>query len=111
MKIALLGYGKMGKTIEAIALNRGHDIVLKTSQSIASEITTADVAIDFSIPKAAYNNISNCINHNVPVISGTTGWLENYPKITALCEEKKGAFIYASNFSLGVNIFLNLISH
>ena len=108
MKIALLGYGKMGKTIEAIALNRGHDIVLKTSQSIASEITTADVAIDFSIPKAAYNNISNCINHNVPVISGTTGWLENYPKITALCEEKKGAFIYASNFSLGVNIFFEL---
>ena len=108
MKIALLGYGKMGKTIEAIALNRGHDIVLKTSQSIASEITTADVAIDFSIPKAAFNNISNCINHNVPVISGTTGWLENYPKITALCEEKKGAFIYASNFSLGVNIFFEL---
>ncbi|MEJ6792710.1 MAG: 4-hydroxy-tetrahydrodipicolinate reductase [Lacinutrix sp.] len=108
MKIALLGYGKMGKAIEAIALNRGHEIVLKTSQAVTSKITIADIAIDFSIPNAAFNNISNCINNNVTVISGTTGWLEDYNKITSLCEEKKGAFIYASNFSLGVNIFFEL---
>ncbi|MGB1210249.1 MAG: 4-hydroxy-tetrahydrodipicolinate reductase [Lacinutrix venerupis] len=108
MKIALLGYGKMGKTIEAIALSRDHEIVIKTSEALNSEITAADIAIDFSIPEAAFTNISNCINHNIPVISGTTGWLDNYNKIVSLCEEKKGAFIYASNFSLGVNIFFEL---
>ena len=108
MKIALLGYGRMGKAIEAIALQRGHTIVIKTSQDKDYDITTADVAIDFSIPSAAYNNISNCINHNVPVISGTTGWLEKYNAIVSLCEKQKGAFIYASNFSLGVNIFFEL---
>ena len=108
MKIALLGYGKMGKAIENIALERGHTIVLKTSEPIGDAIKNVDVAIDFSIPTAALNNISNCINHNVPVISGTTGWLENYDKAVDLCEEKKGAFIYASNFSLGVNVFFEL---
>tara|TARA_R110000751_G_scaffold7805_3_gene31673 strand:+ start:220650 stop:221354 length:705 start_codon:yes stop_codon:yes gene_type:complete len=108
MKIALLGYGRMGKAIEAIALQRGHTIVIKTSQDKDYDITTADVAIDFSVPTAAYNNISNCINHNVPVISGTTGWLEKYNAIVSLCEKQKGAFIYASNFSLGVNIFFEL---
>lgn len=108
MKIALLGYGRMGKAIEAIALQRGHTIVIKTSQDKDYDITTADVAIDFSVPSAAYNNISNCINHNVPVISGTTGWLEKYNAIVSLCEKQKGAFIYASNFSLGVNIFFEL---
>jgi len=108
MKIALLGYGKMGKTIEKIALERGHQIVIKTSNDNTYDITEADVAIDFSIPEAAFSNISNCFNHNVPVISGTTGWLQDYEKAVALCEEKKGAFIYASNFSLGVNIFFEL---
>jgi 4-hydroxy-tetrahydrodipicolinate reductase len=108
MKIALLGYGKMGKTIEAIAISRGHDVIIKTSQTVSTEITKADIAIDFSVPDAAFNNISNCINHNVPVISGTTGWLDRYAEIVTLCEEKKGAFIYASNFSLGVNIFFEL---
>lgn len=108
MKIALLGYGRMGKAIEAIALQRGHTIVIKTSQDKDYDITNADVAIDFSVPSAAYNNISNCINHNVPVISGTTGWLEKYNAIVSLCEKQKGAFIYASNFSLGVNIFFEL---
>lgn len=108
MKIALLGYGKMGKTIETIALSRGHEIVIKTSKTVTSEIKKADIAIDFSIPSAAFNNISNCINNAIPVISGTTGWLDNYDKIVDLCQQKKGAFIYASNFSLGVNIFFEL---
>jgi len=108
MKIALLGYGKMGKTIETIAINRGHEIVLKTSSSPSQELKKADVAIDFSIPSAAVNNISLAINNNIPVISGTTGWLDNFNTIKTLCQEKNGAFIYASNFSLGVNIFFEL---
>ena len=109
MNIALLGYGKMGKTIEQIAINRGHKIVLTVDKDDDNyDITKADVAIDFSIPTVAFNNISNCLNNGVPVISGTTGWLEHYDKAVALCEEKKGAFIYASNYSLGVNIFFEL---
>ncbi len=109
MKIALLGYGKMGKTIEQIAIQRGHQIVLKVDKDDhVYDITKADIAIDFSIPTVAFNNISNCINNQVPVISGTTGWLEDYNNAVALCKEKKGAFIYASNFSLGVNIFFEL---
>lgn len=112
MKIALLGYGKMGKTIEQIALQRGHEIVLKIDENSADyDITLADVAIDFSIPAAAFNNISNCINNQVPVISGTTGWLNKLPEATALCKENNGAFITASNFSLGVNIFFELNAH
>lgn len=109
MKIALLGYGKMGKVIERIALERGHEIVLrKTSTGSYSGLETADVAIDFSIPDAAVGNISACLDGNIPVVSGTTGWLEHYPKMAALCEDKKGAFIYGSNFSLGVNLFFAL---
>lgn len=109
MKIALLGYGKMGKTIEQIALQRGHEIVLKIDENSGNyDITLADVAIDFSIPAAAFKNISNCLNNNVPVISGTTGWLNQFSEAEALCRQKNGAFIYASNFSLGVNIFFEL---
>lgn len=108
MKIALLGYGKMGKTIEAIALQRGHDIVIKSDKTVTTEISKADVAIDFSIPSAAFKNISNCLKHKIPVVSGTTGWLDDYNKAVSLCEDKQGAFIYASNFSLGVNIFFEL---
>lgn len=109
MNIALLGYGKMGKTIEQIAIKRGHNIVLTVDKDDKDyDITKADVAIDFSIPTVAFNNISNCLNNNVPVISGTTGWLEHYNNAVALCNEKKGAFIYASNYSLGVNIFFEL---
>lgn len=109
MNIALLGYGKMGKTIEQIAIKRGHTIVLTVDKDDAGyNITKADVAIDFSIPTVAYNNISNCINNRIPVISGTTGWLHDYDKAVALCKEKQGAFIYASNYSLGVNIFFEL---
>lgn len=109
MKIAILGYGKMGKTIEQIALQRGHEIVLKIDENSANyNIALADIAIDFSIPVAAFKNISNCLNNNVPVISGTTGWLDQFSEASDLCKQKNGAFIYASNFSLGVNIFFEL---
>lgn len=109
MNIALLGYGKMGKTIEQIALNRGHNIVLTVDKDDKDfDITKADVAIDFSIPSVAFNNISLCLKNNVPIVSGTTGWLEKYDDAIALCKDNEGAFIYASNFSLGVNIFFEL---
>jgi len=108
MKIALFGYGRMGKEIEEVALQRGHDIILKNDGVVSYDITKADIAIDFSVPTAAFNNISNCINNAIPVISGTTGWLDKYAEVVKLCDKKKGAFIYASNFSLGVNIFFEL---
>jgi 4-hydroxy-tetrahydrodipicolinate reductase len=109
MKIALLGYGKMGQVIERIALERGHEIVLKKDEFNTYEgLSTADVAIDFSIPSVAVTNISSCFHANVPVISGTTGWLEHYDSMVTLCTEKKGAFISSSNFSLGVNLFFEL---
>lgn len=99
----------MGKVIERIALERGHEIVLrKSSQDNFDGLKNADVAIDFSVPDSAVSNISECFTTNIPVISGTTGWLEHYDKIISLCSEKNGAFIYGSNFSLGVNIFFEL---
>jgi 4-hydroxy-tetrahydrodipicolinate reductase len=109
MKIALLGYGKMGQTIERIALERGHEIVLKKDEFNTYEgLSNADVAIDFSIPMVAVSNISSCFHANVPVISGTTGWLQHYDEMVALCVAKNGAFISSSNFSLGVNLFFEL---
>ena len=109
MKIALLGYGKMGKVIERIALERGHEIVLRKGQSDTFEgLAQADVAIDFSVPTAAVSNISTCLNQNIPVVSGTTGWLEQYDDMISLCEAKNGTFLYGSNFSLGVNLFFEL---
>lgn len=109
MKIALLGYGKMGKVIERIALERGHEIVLRKSSSDTFEgLSNADVAIDFSVPTAAVGHISECLNNNIPIVSGTTGWLEDYDKMVTLCNDKNGAFIYGSNFSLGVNLFFEL---
>ena len=109
MKIALLGYGKMGKVIEKIALERGHEIVLKKDHdSTFAGIENADVAIDFSVPDSAVVNISECLNSGIPVISGTTGWLTDYPKMVELCNAKNGSFIYGSNFSLGVNVFFEL---
>lgn len=102
----------MGKVIERIAQERGHEIVLRKTSSASFEgLENADAAIDFSVPDAAVENITACLNANIPVISGTTGWLEHYHNVAALCEEKKGAFIYGSNFSLGVNIFFELNSH
>lgn len=109
MNIALLGYGKMGKVIERIAIERGHTIVFKSDKDTTSiDLSNTDVAIDFSIPDAAVSNISTCFNNNTPVISGTTGWLEKYDNMVALCNQKEGAFIYGSNFSLGVNVFFEL---
>lgn len=109
MKIALLGYGKMGKVIEKIALERGHEIVLKKgSQNNFEGLLQADIAIDFSLPHVAVENITECLNNNIAVVSGTTGWLKHYNTIVQLCKEKNGSFIYGSNFSLGVNIFFEL---
>lgn len=109
MNIALLGYGRMGKEIEKIALQRGHTIIHKISNDITNyDFSTVDIAIDFSIPSAAFENISHCIKQQIPVISGTTGWLDRYDEIVSLCTSEKGAFIYASNFSLGVNIFFEM---
>ncbi len=109
MKIALLGYGKMGKVIEQIALKRGHEIVLKKDKDDSFEgIDHADVAIDFSIPDSAVGHISECINRKIPVVSGTTGWLSDYQKMVDLCNQNNGSFIYGSNFSLGVNLFFEL---
>lgn len=109
MNIALFGYGKMGKTIERIALERGHSIVAKIDVNTSDyDLSKADVAIDFSIPNEAFNNINLCFNKNIPIISGTTGWLSKFEEAIANCKAKGGAFIYASNFSLGVNLFFEL---
>ncbi|WP_343485850.1 4-hydroxy-tetrahydrodipicolinate reductase [Allomuricauda sp. d1] len=109
MNIALFGYGKMGKMIEQLAVQRGHFIVAKIDEHTKSvDFSAMDVAIDFSIPESAFKNITNCFDYGVPIVSGTTGWLKQYDKAVALCKEKQGAFIYASNFSLGVNLFFEL---
>ena len=108
MKIALFGYGKMGKEIEQIALQRGHEIVLKIKGTEEYDISKVDIAIDFSVPNAALSNIASCFRNNVPVISGTTGWLDDFDKAIDVCKENNGSFIYASNFSIGVNIFFEL---
>ncbi len=109
MKIALLGYGKMGKTIEEIAVEKGHHIVYKSSMELDVEsLKAADVAIDFSVPEAAFRNIKACLENGIPVVSGTTGWLEKYEEAKSICEKKQGAFLYASNFSIGVNLFFEL---
>jgi|TARA_B110000971_G_scaffold16908_1_gene15619 4-hydroxy-tetrahydrodipicolinate reductase len=112
MKIALLGYGKMGKVIEKIALNRGHEVTLKIDKDSAPyDITTVDVAINFSTPDSAVENIRIALESGIPVISGTTGWLSEMESIKEVCNTHNGAFIYASNFSLGVNIFFELNKH
>ena len=109
MKLALLGYGKMGKAIEQIALQKGHEIVYVSHGNLYEEkLVSAEVAIDFSVPEAAFKNISTCIKNKVPVVSGTTGWLQDFEKAVKLCQEENGAFLYASNFSLGVNLFFEL---
>ena len=109
MKIALFGYGKMGKVIDKIAKNRGHKIIYRIDENrINYDLKKVDVAIDFSTPKAAFSNINMALENSIPIISGTTGWLDNYNKVVKLCNEKNGAFLYASNFSLGVNIFFEI---
>jgi len=113
MKIALIGYGKMGQEIEKIALDRGHEIVSKIDVSSTDsfdddKFKTADVAIEFTRPEAAFDNYMKCFEANVPVVSGTTGWLDKLPEIQERCNNDKQTFFYASNFSLGVNIFFEL---
>ena len=109
MKIALFGYGKMGKVIEKIAIERGHEIVLKIEKgNVNYDLKIADVAIDFSSTNAAVSNITEAFNCQIPVVCGTTGWLEAFESIKTLCHTKNGAFLYASNFSLGVNLFFEL---
>lgn len=110
MKIAILGYGKMGKTIEQLALADNQEVVLKIGKRNTQELNLknlqkADVAIEFSRPEHAFDNITACFEAGIPVISGTTGWLENMEKAKELCQEKNGAFFYASNFSIGVYLF------
>ncbi len=114
MKILLMGYGKMGKAIEAIARQRGHEIVGKVDPGagLSFDFSMAvDVAIEFTQPESAASNIRQCIDHQVPVLSGTTGWMEQKSSIEAHCIQQRGTFFYASNFSLGVNIFFELSSH
>ena len=113
MKIALLGYGKMGKAIEEIALQKGHEIVLRITDQNLEDLTKenlqkADVAIEFSSPESAVSNILFCLNNSVPVVSGTTGWLSQLKIIEEKCKGENGTFLYASNFSVGVNIFFEL---
>ena len=113
MKIALIGYGKMGKAIESIALNKGHEIVLKIDIQNNHDFTEAalqkaDVAIEFTGPHSAYENVKKCIAFGVPVVSGSTGWLDQWAEIKDLCEAKNGTLIYSSNYSIGVNLFFEL---
>lgn len=111
--IAIIGYGKMGKAIEAIALEKGHSVVLKINSQnkedlMVSNLQQCDVAIEFTNPHSAVENIKCCLDAGVPVISGSTGWLQDLGYIQQYCEEKKGAFLYASNFSIGVNLFFEV---
>ena len=108
MKIGIIGYGKMGKAIEKVAIDRGHLISFKTNKCDLNFINDVDVTIEFSTPESAFTNIKNCIDTNVPVVSGTTGWLEDLDDIKKLCDKKNGSFLYASNFSLGANLFFEL---
>jgi len=109
MKIAIIGYGKMGKEIEKIAIERGHFIskVIDNSPTLF-DLENADVAIEFSQPDCAFQNIKVCLDAGIPVLSGTTGWLGRKPDIEKYCTEKNGTFLYASNYSLGVNLFFEL---
>lgn len=110
MNILLVGYGKMGKIIEQMALQRGHTIAGRIDIHNQEEFATvkADVAIEFSRPEAAFNNVKRCLERNIPVVCGTTGWLERKPEIEKICLEKESAFFYASNYSLGVNAFFKV---
>ncbi|HVD98680.1 MAG TPA: 4-hydroxy-tetrahydrodipicolinate reductase [Cytophagaceae bacterium] len=113
MRIMLIGYGKMGKAIEQIALKRGHTVPVIIDMNNGTDlkkITSKDVdaAIEFTQPESAFENIKQCIENGIPVASGTTGWLEKKPEIEALAKTKGGAFFYASNYSVGVNLFFHL---
>lgn len=109
MKIALVGYGKMGKIIGEIAESRGHEVVAKLNESPTLEnLNNPDVVIEFSNPEVAFNNIKMCLENKIPVVCGTTGWLDQKPEIEKIATENETAFLYGSNFSLGVNLFFAL---
>ncbi len=110
MRIILLGYGKMGKVIERIALERGHEIAARIDVDNPQALNTAeaDVVIEFSHPDAAFENITKCLARGLPVVCGTTGWLARKAEIETLCREKGGSFFYASNYSIGVNLFFKI---
>ena len=109
MKIALVGYGKMGKIIDEIATKRGHEVVAKLNETPTKEnLNNPDVVIEFSQPEVAFNNIKTCLENNIPVVCGTTGWLERKTEIEKITIENNTAFLYGSNFSLGVNLFFAL---
>lgn len=113
MKIALIGYGKMGKAIEEIALEKGHEIVLKIDLENNADFTKenlqrAEAAIEFTGPQSAFENVKKCIEFGVPVVSGSTGWLDKWNEISALCETQNGCLVYSSNYSIGVNLFFEL---
>ena len=111
MKLALLGYGKMGKAIKEIALERGHHIVMEANSSAAidqEDLKKADVAIEFSTPETVVDNIVKCFNVNLPVVVGTTGWDSHLPDLQATCKRQNQALFYASNFSIGVNVFFKI---
>ena len=106
MKIALVGYGKMGKIIDEISQSRGHEVVSRLKETPNREsLKDADVVIEFSNPEAAFENIKVCLENKIPVICGTTGWLDKKPEIERIAAEQNSAFLYGSNFSLGVNLF------
>ena len=108
MKIGIIGYGKMGKAVEKIAVQRGHSIAFKTNDFNLNLINDVDITIEFSTPESAFTNIKKCLDSNVPVVTGTTGWLDDLEDIKKLCDKKNGSFLYASNFSLGANLFFEL---
>lgn len=113
MKIALIGYGKMGKAIDAIATERGHSIALKITSSNREDLNqealqNVDVAIEFSRPDFAISNIEKCLNNHTPIVIGTTGWYENYDRIEQMCAKNDSALLAATNFSIGVNLFFEL---
>ncbi len=113
MKIALVGYGKMGRAIEEIALQRGHEIVLKIDVDNAADLNSdniakADVAIEFTSPHSAFDNIMKLLEYKIPVVCGSTGWLDKFEAVEEYCLQQQGAFLYSSNYSVGVNIFFEV---
>lgn len=116
MKLALIGYGKMGKAIEEIALYKGHEIVLKIGRSNIEEfnkerLSQADVAVEFTNPHSAFENVKKCVEADIPVVCGSTGWTDQLDEIKGLVADRNSSFIFASNFSVGVNIFFEVNKH
>ncbi len=116
MNIAIIGYGKMGKEIEKLAQERDHNVVLRIDENNIKSLTkddfsNVDVAIEFSVPECAFSNINLCFDNNIPVVSGTTGWLEKFDDVLERCKNENKTFFYASNYSIGVNLFFKLNKH